>query len=546
MTNVQGATDLGLDVTTLPLYYGLAEGAWRHWCRVWEVDYDWMLSRFVNKTFMETPGIPSTRWFDATLLPKDQVAQPDTMKAMFIMGHGGNTIARMPEAAKGIEKLDLLVVCDPYPTTWSVLSERKNGTYLLPACTSFEMDGSRTASNRSLQWGEQIVKPVFECKNDYDVMYMLARKLGFADRMFKNIKVENGAVSAEDILREINRGGWSTGYCGQSPERLKAHMRNQSKFDVVTLRAPKDDPEVGGDYYGLPWPCWGTPEFKHPGTPVLYNTNLPVKEGGGTFRARFGVERDGVSLLSDGSYSQGSEIKDGYPEFTLGVLKKLGWDKDLTAQEMAIIQQVNSANPDAVSWSIDLSGGIQRVGDRPRLHTLTATARRARSPGTCRIPFRSTANRSTRRGPISSRKYPTRPDAQQFRVPNVGFTVQKTAVDNGIAKQFPLDPQLRPAGRVRGRRRGDALQQVAGRAEAGHVRRDQSGGCSRTRHQGRRLGLGHRRRIQLEGTDEGAGHRARRQGRDVDAVPLRRLVPGRRPAQQISERQPIRSCSARA
>ena len=42
--NVQGATDLGLDVTTLPLYYGLAEDAWRHWCRVWEVDYDWMLS----------------------------------------------------------------------------------------------------------------------------------------------------------------------------------------------------------------------------------------------------------------------------------------------------------------------------------------------------------------------------------------------------------------------------------------------------------------------------------------------------------------------
>ena len=125
-----------------------------------------------------------------------------------------------------------------------------------------------------------------------------------------------------------------------------------------------------------------------------------MKEGGGTFRARFGVERDGVSLLSDGSYSQDSEIKDGYPEFTLGVLKKLGWDKDLTAQEMAIIQQVNSANPDAVSWSIDLSGGIQRVaidhGCVP-----TATARRARWPGICRTPSPSIANRSTRRGPIS-------------------------------------------------------------------------------------------------------------------------------------------------
>ena len=44
--NVQGATDLGLDIVTLPLYYGLAEGAWRHWSRVWEVDYNYMQSRF--------------------------------------------------------------------------------------------------------------------------------------------------------------------------------------------------------------------------------------------------------------------------------------------------------------------------------------------------------------------------------------------------------------------------------------------------------------------------------------------------------------------
>jgi len=34
-------------------------------------------------------------------------------------------------------------------------------------------------------------------------MHMLASKLGFADKMFKNIKVDNGAVFAEDILREI-------------------------------------------------------------------------------------------------------------------------------------------------------------------------------------------------------------------------------------------------------------------------------------------------------------------------------------------------------
>jgi formate dehydrogenase major subunit len=451
-TNVQGATDLGLDVTTLPLYYGLDENAWRHWCRVWEVDYDWMVTRFATKTLMTTPGIPSTRWFDATLLPKDQVSQPDNVQAMFVMGHGANTITRMPESVKAIEKLELLVVCDPYPTTWSVLSGRKNGTYLLPACTSFEMDGSRTASNRSLQWGEKIVDPVFESKNDYDVMYMLAGKLGFADRMFKNIKVDHGAVSAEDILREINRGGWSTGYCGQSPERLKAHMRNQSKFDVVTLRAPKDDPEVGGDYYGLPWPCWGTPEFKHPGSPVLYNTNLSVKDGGGTFRARFGVERvvkrkadNGSdqetevheSLLADGSYSLGSEIKDGYPEFTLGVLKKLGWDKDLTAQELATIHRVNPQTPDAVSWSLDLSGGIQRVAIE---HGCSPCGNGKARCNAWNLPDPVPVHREpifTPRPDLVA-KYPTRPDAKQFRVPNIGFTVQKAAVDKHVTTDFPL------------------------------------------------------------------------------------------------------------
>jgi formate dehydrogenase major subunit len=450
--NVQGATDLGLDIVTLPLYYGLAEGAWKHWCRVWDVEYDWMASRFDVQTasdgkpiqMMEAPGIPSTRWFDATLLPKDQVSQKDALKAMMVFGHGGNTVTRMPEAARGIEGLDLLVVGDPHPTTWAVLSERKNDTYLLPICTQFETSGSRTASNRSLQWGEQIVKPIFESKDDYEAMYLLARKLGFADLMFKNIKVEGTQPSSEDILREINRGGWSTGYCGQSPERLKLHMANQKDFDLVTLRA-KDGP-AKGDYYGLPWPCWGTPEFRHPGTHTLYNTNLHVKDGGSTFRARFGVERDEprpgggtvkVNLLAEGSYSLGSEIKDGYPEFTYGVLKKLGWDKDLTDAEKAVIERIGGAAPDAVSWAIDLSGGIQRVALE---HGCIPYGNGKARANAWNLPDPIPVHREpiyTPRPDLVA-KYPTLPDARQFRVPNIGFTVQKTAVDKGIAKQFPI------------------------------------------------------------------------------------------------------------
>jgi formate dehydrogenase major subunit len=437
---VQGATDVGLDIVTLPFYYGLAEGAWRHWSRVWEVDYGYLQSRFDTKKIMETPGIPLTRWFDAVLLPKDQVDQKDNVRAMFVQGHASNSITRIPESLKGLQKLDLLVVADPHPTTWTSLAVnagRKDNMYLLPACTQFEASGSRVASNRSLQWGEQIVKPIFESKNDLEIIYLMAKKFDFADKMFKNIKVENNLPLAEDVLREMNRGSWSTGYCGQSPERLKLHMANQKDFDLVTMRA-KDGP-CKGDYYGLPWPCWGEPEVKHPGTPLLYNTNLHVMDGGGTFRARFGVERDGVNLLAEGSYSLGSEIKDGYPEFTMAVLKKLGWDKDLSPEELATIGKVAGSPEkiDTVSWSTDLSGGIQRVALKHGCVPYGNAKARMNAFG---LPDAIPVHREPIYTPRIElvAKYPTLPDAKQFRLPNIGFTAQKAAVDKGVAKQFPL------------------------------------------------------------------------------------------------------------
>jgi formate dehydrogenase major subunit len=437
--NVQGATDIGLDVVTLPFYYGLTEGAWNHWSRVWEIPYEDLLGQFDSKEVMETPGIPLTRWFDAALLPKEQVAQRDVLRAMFVQGHASNSITRVPESINGLAKLDLLVVADPHPTTWASLAlkaGRQDNTYLLPVCTQFETSGSRVASNRSIQWGEQIVKPSFEQKDDYQVVYLLAKKLGLDGWMFKNIAVEGDRPVPEDVLREMNRGSWSTGYCGQSPERLKAHMKNQAKFDLVTLRAPKDDPEVGGDYYGLPWPCWGKPELRHPGTPNLYSTGLHVMDGGSPFRARFGVERNGATLLAEGSYTKGSELTDGYPEFTMAVLKKLGWDKDLTTEELGVIQKIGN-DIDKVSWSTDLSGGIQRVVLSHGCHPYGNGKARA-------VAWNLPDPVPVHREPIYTprvdlvAKYPTYPDAQQYRLPNIGFSVQQAAVEKGIAKSFPL------------------------------------------------------------------------------------------------------------
>jgi len=441
--NVQGATDFGLDVTTLPAYYGLDENAWRHWSRVWNVSYESMVARFDSPAMMTTPGIPTTRYFDAVTLPKDQVQQRDNLKAMVVFGHGGNTVTRMPEAVKGLEALDLLVVADPHPTTFAVLANRKENTYLLPICTQFECSGSRTASNRSVQWGEQVVKPIFESKNDYEALYRLAGALDkaaekrnmpirFQGEIFKGIEVKGQEPVAESILREINRGAISTGYTGQSPERLKAHMAHQDKFDLVTLRAKADAPaEIKGDFYGLPWPCWGTPEMRHPGTHILYNTNLHVKEGGGTFRARFGVEREGKTLLAEGSYSKGSELTDGYPEFTTAVMQRLGWDAEYTEAERASLARQGGT----ASWATDLSMGIIRITME---HGVMAYGNAKARAVAWNLPDPVPVHREPIYTPRTDliAQYPTLPDRRGFRLPHLGQTVQNRS--NQVAPNFPI------------------------------------------------------------------------------------------------------------
>src|SRR2546429_9750299 len=99
-------------------------------------------------------------------------------------------------------------------------------------------------------------------------MYLFAKKLGFADQLVgkkdgkQNIKVKDDEPNIEDITREFNRGSWTIGYTGQSPERLQAHMRNMHVFDVRTLRGKGGkDAKTGygldGDHFGRPCPGHG-------------------------------------------------------------------------------------------------------------------------------------------------------------------------------------------------------------------------------------------------------------------------------------------------
>ncbi len=451
--NVQGATDVGPNPDSLPGYYGVAAGSWKHWAGVWGVDYDFLKKQYAEG-MMEKPGITVSRWIDGVLLANDTIDQGPNLRALVFWGHAPNSQTRGMEMQAAMHALDLLVVIDPYPSATAAMSamppdERamkvlndagkkvnpNRAVYLLPACTQFETIGSVTASNRSLQWRERVISPMFESQTDHAIMLAFAKKFGWDKEFAKNYKIvkpdpdKMEEPEIESILRELNRGTWTIGYTGQSPERLKLHMKNQATFDVKSLRA--NGGPCDGDYYGLPWPCYGTPEIKHPGSPNLYDESRTLMDGGGCFRANFGVERDGVNLLAeDGSYPKGSELTTGYPEFDHTLLKKLGWWDDLTDAEKKAAEGKN--------WKTDVSGGIQRVAMKHGCHPFgNAKARAVVWNFPDPIPQHREPLYSPR--PDLVAKYPTHDDKKAFwRLPTLYKTLQEANVKNGIAEKFPL------------------------------------------------------------------------------------------------------------
>ena len=451
--NVQGATDVGPNPDSLPGYYGLAAGSWKHYADVWGVDYEWIKAQF-SPNMMEKSGTTVSRWVDAVLEKNDHIDQDNNVKGVFFWGHAPNSQTRGLDMKKAMDKLELLVVVDPYPSATAAMAamqvegaqvNKDRAVYLLPACTQFETVGSATASNRSVQWREKVIDPLWESVPDHVIMQAMADKLGFGNELSKNYKMLKSKFAGkewkepevESILREINKAVWTIGYSGHSPERLKAHMRMMHVFDVKTLKSKGGkDPVTGydttGDYFGLPWPCYGTPEMKHPGSPNLYDTSKHVMDGGGNFRANFGVEREGKTLLAEnGSHSKGADIKTGYPEFDHTLVKKLGWWDELTDAEKKAAEGKN--------WKTDLSGGMIRVIMKNHgCHPFgNAKARAVVWNFPDPIPQHREPLYGTR--PDLMAKYPTHEDRKTaWRLPVLYKSVQDKNIADKMHEKFPI------------------------------------------------------------------------------------------------------------
>ena len=419
--NVQGASDMGCSSETLPGYYGLADPAWKHFANVWKTDYEWLKGRFKNAEMMTKNGFTLARWSEG-VMKNDAIYNGGTdLKALVVMGCGITSTAQLQEVKKGLDNIELLVITDPFINDAAILTDRKDNLFILPVATQFETSGSVTATGRNVQWRSKVVEPQYECKTDHDIMFEFAKRLGFYDEYTKALGDGKGKFEwPEDATREIARGIRSIGMGGHTPERLKKHQENWHMFEEVSIAGMGP---MKGEYYGLPWPCWNE---THSGSPILYNVNKPVSDGGMGFRLNWGVEKDGVSLLAgEGSAPIGSAIAKGYGPLTLEMLEKAG--ATFSEEEKVIVAGKNFAT--------DLSGILLKKGIALGLTPYGNGKARAKA---WNFPDQIPLHREPIHSPSQEmiKAYPTYPDKKDhFRVDTKYISAQ-TRQD--YTKEFPL------------------------------------------------------------------------------------------------------------
>src|SRR3546814_10547761 len=96
---------------------------------------------------LEKSGTTVSRWMDAVLEKPEHLDQEHNVKAMLFWGHAPNSQTRGLDLKKAFDKLDLLVVIDPYPSATAAMAAMKvdgqelnpnRAVYLLPASNQFE------------------------------------------------------------------------------------------------------------------------------------------------------------------------------------------------------------------------------------------------------------------------------------------------------------------------------------------------------------------------------------------------------------------------
>ena len=144
------------------------------------------------------------------------------------------------ETARALAALELLVVQDMFLTE----TARAFAHVILPACSSFEKDGTFMNAERRIQRVRKVVAPVGHSRPDWEIICAVARAMG---------KGEAFAFTTPEAIWNEVRAVWKGGH-GISYARIERE--------------------------GLQWPC---PSEDHPGTDILHRDGFA---GGARARLR--------------------------------------------------------------------------------------------------------------------------------------------------------------------------------------------------------------------------------------------------------------------
>jgi formate dehydrogenase major subunit len=204
--NVQGAAHMGCDPGVLPGSIPLDRG--RH-----AAEALWGVPLPVGR------GLHQLEMMDAALAGR--------LKALWAVGYDVlMTNPNATETLRALRSLELVIVQDLFLTE----TARECATVFLPACSSFEKDGTFMNAERRIQRVRPALRPVGASKPDWQILCEVARSMG--GHGF-------GFAAAEDIWNEVRT--LCEGARGMTYARL--------------------------DQRGLQWPC---PTERHPGTAILH------------------------------------------------------------------------------------------------------------------------------------------------------------------------------------------------------------------------------------------------------------------------------------
>jgi len=222
--NVQGACDMGALPNVYPGYQPVTDDDNREkFAKAYNMD---------SENLSRRPGM--------TVIEMTQAIEEGKLRGMLILGE--NPVVGDPNAAhvaEALKKLDFLAVIEMFPTETTELAH-----VVLPAASFAEKRGTKTATDRRVQWLERAVEPIGEAMADWKIICRLASRMGF-EKQFTY-------PHEEAIFYEIR--AMTPSYAGLSPERL------QNKPG------------------GIPWPCLVS---DHPGTPILYTQSFNRPGGKG-------------------------------------------------------------------------------------------------------------------------------------------------------------------------------------------------------------------------------------------------------------------------